>query len=318
MDFGSRLVGMSPYFPKRVAHTGLMALAAVVLLCCVGVQAQQKTKRLILKDGSYQSVVKYEVQGDRVHYLSAERYEWEDIPSSMIDWAATKKYEADLTSGKLATKTEETPEEKEEREKEEANSPEVAPGLRLPGSGGVFLFDQHQGKPELAEILQNGSEVNKSTGKNAVRATINPLAGTRQALELKGLHAKIQSHEPRPTIYVDVEGVPENEIAPNDRFRIVRAQIKNGMRVIGNLKVSVTGKVSEQSTAVPAKVEKLGTGDWLKVTPVADLAPGEYAVVEMLGPGEMNLYVWDFGVNPAAPANPNTWQPAATAPSTAK
>ena len=143
------------------------------------VHAQQKTKRLILKDGSYQSVLKYEIQGNRVHYLSAERYEWEDIPSSLIDWDATKKYEADLSSGK-PFKLEETPEEKEEREQEEANSPEIVPGVRLPGSGGVFLFDQYQGKPELAEIVQNGSDVNKSKGKNTIRATINPLAGTKQ------------------------------------------------------------------------------------------------------------------------------------------
>ena len=293
---------------NRLLCLALLALAAFAVLRAGEVHAQQKTKRLILKDGSYQSVVKYEVQGNRVHYLSAERYEWEDIPSSQVDWEATKKYEADLSSGKVA-KLEETTEEKEEREKEEANSPEIASGLRLPGSGGVFLFDQYQGKPELAEIVQNGSELKKSTSKNVLRATINPLASTKQTFEVKGAHAQIQSHVPRPTIYVDIDEGPQNDVALSDRFRIVRAEIKNGTRVIGNLKITAAGKMSEQSNIVPAKVEQLGTGEWLKVTPVGDLAAGEYAVVEMLGPQEMNLYVWDFGVNPGAPANPNTWQP---------
>lgn len=263
----------------------------------------------MLKDGSYQSVVKYEMQGDRVHYLSSERYEWEDIPAALIDWDATNKYNQQLNSGKLRTKIAETPEEKEERQKEEANSPEIEPGVRLPGSGGVFLFDQFQGKPELAEIVQNGSEVNKASGKKDVlRSAINPLAATKQSFEIKGGHAQVQSHVPRPTVYVDIdEG--ELGVSPGDRFRIVRATVKNGTRVLGQVKVSAGGKVSEEANLVPATVEKLGTGAWIKVVPKQDLAPGEYAVVEMLTPEEMNLYVWDFGVNPSAPANPNTWQP---------
>jgi len=273
-------------------------------------QAQQLTQRLILKDGSYQPVQKYEMQGDRVHYLSAERYEWEDIPASLVDWDATKKYNDALTSGKLHTKIVETPEEKEEREKEAANSPEIAPGLNLPGSGGVFLLDQFQGKAELAEIVQNGSEVNKNAKKKSVlRAAINPLASNKRAFEIKGEHAQIQSHQPRPTIYIDIEGGTPNEAAPTDRFRVVRTVVKKDARVIGNVNVSVGGKVSEQLSFLPVSVSKLGTGQWIKLIPNQELTAGEYAVVEMLTPTEMNLYVWDFGVNPNAPVNPNTWQP---------
>lgn len=286
----------------------LCAAVAVLVIPAVPLQAQQQqTKRLILKDGSYQPVSKYEIQGDRVHYLSADRYEWEDIPTSLIDWDATKKYEADLAAGKLKVQLSETPEEKEEREKEAVNSPEIIPGLRLPGSGGVFLFEDYKGSPELAEILQNGSEVGKNTSKNVLRSAVNPLASSKQALELKGPHALIQSHNPLPTIYVDIDTGP-NEIASADRFRLVRADIKKDTRVIGNLKVTFKGKMSQEGNFLPANLEKVGTGEWVKITPAKELAPGEYALVEVLGPQELNLYVWDFGVNASAPANPNVWR----------
>ena len=294
----------------RIALCLLLVVAPAGLSVQHKLQAQQLTQRLVLKDGSYQAVQKYEMQGDRVHYLSAERYEWEDIPASLVDWDATKKYNDALTSGKLHTKIIETPEEKEEREKEAANSPEIAPGLNLPGSGGVFLLDEFQGKAELAEIVQNGSEVNKSAKKKSVlRAAINPLASNKRAFEIKGEHAQIQSHQPRPTIYIDIEEGTPNETALTDRFRVVRTVTKKDARVVANVKVGVGGKVSEQISFLPVSVSKLGIGQWIKLIPNQDLAAGEYAIVEMLTPTEMNLYVWDFGVNPNAPVNPNTWQP---------
>lgn len=296
---------MALKFCRRLIVLPLLAVAISIFFSTSG-RGQQPTNRLILKDGSYQSVVKYEVQGDRVRYISAERYEWEEIPASLVDWDATKKYADDLASGKLRIHTE-TPEEREEREAEEANSPEIAPGLRLPGTGGVFLFEAYNAKPEAAEILQNGSEVNQNKKRSVLRSTINPIGSSKQYFELKGLHAQIQAHSGTPVLYVDIdEGA--SDIAPSDRFRIVRADVKSGTRVIGDLKVSLKGKASQESSFVPATVEKIGKAQWLKVTPSKELAPGEYALVEMLGPQEMNLYVWDFGVNPQAPANPNVWR----------
>ena len=225
--------------------------------------ARQRGQRLILKDGSYQSVEKYEIQGDRVHYLSAERFEWEDVPSSLINWDATKKYNDEITSGKRVRMVE-TPEEKEERAKEDANSPEIAPGVKLPGAGGVFLFDQFEGKPELAEIVQNGSELDKTAKKKSVmRSAINPFSGSKQAFEIKGEHAQTQSHTARPAIYIDIDQGPQNT-APSDRFRLVRTEVKKDSRVVGSVKVSLSGKVTEQNIFLPVDISKVGTGEWLK------------------------------------------------------
>ena len=62
-----------------IGTTGIISAAITVLVfCCLsGVPAssQNQAHRLILKDGSYQSVTKYEIHGERVRYFSAERGE---------------------------------------------------------------------------------------------------------------------------------------------------------------------------------------------------------------------------------------------------
>ena len=100
----------------------------------------------------------------------------------------------------------------------------------------------------------------------------------------------------------------EQARVPFDRFRILRMQVKGGKRIVGDVKRTVTGRVSEEQHFEKTTITRVA-GGWFKVTPAASLAAGEYALVEMQGTDGMNLYVWDFGVDPKAPPNPNVWKP---------
>ncbi len=297
-----------------------LLLAFVLPRPCALAQNPQLTKRLILKDGSYQPATKWEVHGDRVRYYSAERYEWEELPSSLVDWPATEKWEKESGSHRISEETKEVSAELEEaRRAEDARTPLVAPGVKLPSQGGVFLLDKFQRQPQLVELAQSGGEVKKDMGKNVLRAAINPLASMKQSIELPGVRARVQSHETRPIIYVDVDTDDDSSTGsrPPDaahRFRLVRLQRKKDSRVVGNLKIALTGKVSQQESFIETVAEPF-SGDWVRVTPAKDLEPGEYALAEMLGEKQINLYVWDFGVDPSAPANPGAWKPVQPPPS---
>jgi hypothetical protein len=325
----------------------------VFLLASLSAFAQQNPERLILKDGSYQNVTKWEVHADRVRYYSAERYTWEELPNELIDWAATEKYNKER--GTL--RSEAVEEATKEADAAEPPPPMPAPGLFLPDGGGVFLLDTYQNQQQLVELTQDGGELNKHTGKNILRAAINPLAlSSKQTVELKRAHAQTQSHVSQPVIFVDVDtgsadaqqpaqnnskaapaaspspakagglgtapslgpgasrapAMPPNQPAsasgPSnaDRFRIVRMESKKDSRILGNVNVAIYGKVTQKENWIKTLSQPVNA-NWIKLTPSEPLQPGEYAVVELLDKGQVNLFVWDFGVNPTAPANANAW-----------
>jgi len=304
-----------------------LATCAVLFLFVPRVtHGQDLAKRLILKDGSYQSVTKYELKGERVRYLSAERGEWEELPKSMVDWPATEKYEKDRAAGASTPEAVELDKQLEaDRQAEEARSPHVLPGLQLPEDGGVFLLDTYENKPELVPIDQRGGSINKNMKGNILRAAVNPIASAHQTVEVPGKHAPVQSHVGVPSLYINLdrseegetptpapavsEKEKENEPLPlTERFRIARLETKGEKRVVGDIKVAVYGKISQDAKFVPTTSQPM-TGGWVKLTPTEELPVGEYAVVEMLGKVGMNLYVWDFGVNPGAAANSVAFKP---------
>ncbi len=302
---------------KGFPMTGLRCFVFLLFVASSGilsaVQAPEapnsQVKRLILNDGSYELISRYSIEGDRVRYFSAERFAWEELPYSMIDWAATGKFASQAAQDADRRTNEALENAAREKSEQDARLPLVSPGMRIPASEGVFLLDVYQGKPEWHKLAQNGGELNKNTGSNILRGVINPVAGSKQTVELKGLRAEIQSHVAEPVIYFSVDPADAvmgyNSETAASHLRIVRCKAKKGNRVVATIDIAVYGKVRQKVQNVTARVDRI-SDYWVKITPLAAMKPGEYALVESDEKGSMNQFVWDFGVDPSAPQNPAT------------
>ena len=340
----------------RKLRAVLAMAAAIGLLSGAPLAAQAAGgKRLILKDGTYQIVAKYEVKGDRVRFLSAERDDWEELPSSMVDWKATNQWneehgKADLErseqpqSGQAGGQAGGQPDtgqseaakiDKEEsavRTAEQEQMPRVAAGLNLPNEDGVFVLDSFQGIPELVQITQSSGDVNRGGTHNVLRAAIVSFRGAQEPVRINGQAAKVKLHVEDPALYVSLTktgGEVEEESAfvvnthgddavndkndyssPASRYVIVRVQVVPGERLIGAIRLRrLNGKIVQSEDIVPTTATILPGGYWMKLTPKEPLTVGEYALMEILAPGEVNLDVWDFGVDPDAAENQHALTP---------
>jgi hypothetical protein len=266
---------------------------AVMLLLLLSVSAYpQAVKRLILTDGSYQTATEWQKIGERVKYFSAERGEWEELPVALVDWKATEEWNSERGKSEATEMKQVTEEEVAARKEAMLNTPLVAPTLRLPAEGGVFLLDEVNGKPALSKIETNKIQVNDNAGKNLLKRSIIPIASQVQTIELKGAAAKVRIHSPSPAIYVDVEN--DQGTMPGDSFQLVRLQRKKDLRVVAKNTAGVRGQ-NVTETFLHSRAEKF-SGDWWKVIPLDNLTPGEYAIVTSASGADGNGLVWDFGV----------------------
>ena len=269
-------------------------------------QPLARGKKLILKDGSFQLARDYQRIGDRVRYLSAERGEWEELPAAMVDWDATAKAEA-------ANKDEDDALAKKVHAQEQAQKVEavvdvdaslqVAPGVFLPPGEGMFLID---GK-YVMHLGQVGSEI-KTDKKQFLKQVLSPIpiVSSKRNVQIPGSHSTLRVNNPLVEFYLREAPPDPDRVTPilkssrpgesGPEVELLRATVKGNSRQLESIR-SLLGEEME------LKRDTISVQRWevaptvFRFTLSSPLPPGEYVLAEIL-PDGLNLYVWDFAVDP--------------------
>jgi hypothetical protein len=251
--------------------------------------ALPKGKKLILKDGTFQLAREYTVEGDRVRYWSVERSQWEEIPTNLVDWDATHKSEAEQAAhdSDLKAKIHASDLAMRTKEIDVDRSLEIKPGLFLPDEVGFYALDHDK---LIREMKQSTAVVKTSTGREVEKIISGvQLIPSKKTMEIPGEHAALRLTTAEPEFFMR----PADSREP--RFRLIRAQIKGGHRLIDSISIHFTGEEKHNTTDIEIQTWTPASGVF-RYTVDQRLEPGEYAFVETTDEG-INGYVWDFGID---------------------
>ena len=251
--------------------------------------ALPKGKKIILKDGTYQLAREYSVEGDRVRYWSVESSQWEEIPASLVDWDATHKAEAEQAArdAELKAKIRASTLAQLTKDIDVDRSLEIKPGLFLPDDVGFYALDRNN---SIRAMKQSTAEVKRSTGREVEKIMTGvQLIPSKATMDIPGERAAMRLSTAEPEFFMRT--VDRRE----PRFRLLRAQVKGGHRLIDSISIRFTGEEKHNATDVEIQTWVPATGVY-RYTVDERLEPGEYAFVEMTADG-ISGYVWDFGVD---------------------
>ncbi|MDE1163622.1 MAG: hypothetical protein PW792_16985 [Acidobacteriaceae bacterium] len=307
----------------RFARSGCVAALVVALAVGAPLWAQQQRERLILRDGSYQTVLDYEVFGSVVRFHSAERNgEAEEIPLKLVDLAATRRWKQEHANG--SQKPVISADLARMEADRAAQVAEVAPDLHLPDDISVVALDSFQGRPELVPMPQQGGDLNAETGHDTLKTEVNPASSPHRLTDIAGEKADVQLHATQPTFFVRLDKPVGDEgsgsgmvvdtsgqtgrVTPSgsptsSSYVLERVDVRKGQRRISSFRIAELGTGKPQRDVIELKHETLDGGYWLKLTLAGPLLPGEYTLVEVLDGRYVNADVWDFGVHPEAAEN---------------
>jgi hypothetical protein len=254
--------------------------------------ALPRGKKLFLKDGSFQLVREYKVDGDRVRYYSLDSSQWEEMPAALVDWDATKNTEAEEARRDAAVIAKVNAQEKARNTELKLDidaSLEAAPGVFLPPGEGLFAFD---GKAILP-LTQAATSANLDKKQLLKQVLVPvPIVSTRHTVSIAGPRAHMRLKTGQPEFYMrTADGrEPEMELVHVHVHGDTR-QVENLDQLFGQTRTTRDSISMQQWTTAPGVT---------RYTLSQPLAPGEYVFMEIVQSQEHSLFVWDFGVDGGA------------------
>lgn len=266
-----------------------------------------RSKKLILKDGTYQLVREYERNGDRVRYFSAERGDWEEIPSAVIDWDATAK---DAAAGDKASEAlvEKVHKSEEARRMDppldvDASLP-VAQGVFLPSGEGLFVVE---GK--TVRLVQQAGSQNKVDKMRSIEQVLSPvpIVPGKVTVTIPGTRASLRLRTNSPEFYLRETPEDPDRASPIQKSSrpgengpdvvLVRAKLVHNGRQLESISTLFGEEMSRNRNEISLQRWEVAQGLY-RFTLGEALTPGEYAIAEVL-PDGLNYFVWDFGLDGA-------------------
>lgn len=250
--------------------------------------------KLMLKDGSFELVREYHIDGDRVRYYNLDSSQWEQMPAALVDWDATKKAEAQDAQRESAILAQA---HKQEDERSAGTldidaSLEAAPGVFLPSGVGLWAFNGHTMQPlTQAEIT---SKLSKGRLLEQVIVPV-PIVPTRHDISIKGERATMRIRTGQPEFYMRTADGSTPDL------KLIRAKVHGGSRFLEHVD-QLLDQQWQSANTVPLQHWEVAKGVF-RFTLGQPLSPGEYVLAEVLQNEEMSFYVWDFGVDAEAEAN---------------
>jgi hypothetical protein len=250
----------------------------VFLLLAGAVTLTAANFKLYFKDGSFQLVREYKVEGDHLSYYSVERSDWEEIPAELVD---LKRTDAEAASRKASLDKK----AKQLNEEDEAAKEERAEIRKIPRDPGVYMLEDDQ----LRIFKLADASVKSNKGRQILKyVTPIPIVSGKSTLEIQGEHSINILKDNRPEFFL--------QVSLEDSFGIVKLTPQKGVRIVERILVApVVNEVAEERDTVQSFTKQLTDSGLYKIWPQETLEKGEYAVIEY-NEGKVDGRIWDFRI----------------------